>query len=469
MVGRYFFDISGVEQYLRHSTHYTGIQRVVVMLITRTAELVGKENVFLATSEQGIGDIYALPMSVVEHDGLLEPSSFSKVLNGDGSARDLAPISRYRSRPLKYYFHRTVLDIAARIGWKTRLAKFGVDADFWRLLRKHQPKPTEPAHRYPMSSFAEPDDILFMIDGSWNIDKDITVAKAKGLKIVTMIYDLIPILAPEMVPQNFPEGFEKWLKESTGYTSMYLSISDHSKKDMDQYLKSNGLEIPVCSLPLAQESVSQRTGLPAIFDSSDADRTAKSGDVPRLDIGQRILELVSHPYVLFVGTLETRKNTYRMARVWDRLRKVKSAEIPKLVLVGRPGWHNSEFDAFMKKNKKLRDWILIVESPRDEELDYLYRNCEFAIQVSLFEGWGLPVGEALSYGKTSVVANSTSLPEVGGDLVEYCDPKSIRSIELACLKLINDVEYRRSLEKKIQGATLRSWKDVAKDMIRYIG
>lgn len=143
--------------------------------------------------------------------------------------------------------------------------------------------------------------------------------------------------------------------------------------------------------------------------------------------------------------------------------------VPRLILVGRPGWRNSEFNDLMSGTSNLYGWIEVINSPNDNELEYLYKNCEFAIQVSLFEGWGLPVGEALSYGKTCVVANTTSLPEVGGDLVEYCDPQSVDSIEAACIKLIRDVDYRRSLEERIGNTKLRSWEDVASDMIKKIG
>ncbi|MCX8955421.1 glycosyltransferase family 1 protein, partial [Ruegeria sp. NA] len=74
-------------------------------------------------------------------------------------------------------------------------------------------------------------------------------------------------------------------------------------------------------------------------------------------------------------------------------------------------------------------------------------------------------GEALAYGKTSVVAQNSSLVEVGMDLVEYCDAMSIQSIGEAVLRL-NDSNYRSVLEEKIKTAPLRSWSDVARDMGR---
>lgn len=86
----------------------------------------------------------------------------------------------------------------------------------------------------------------------------------------------------------------------------------------------------------------------------------------------------------------------------------------------------------------------------------------------MYEGWGLPIGESLSFGKTAVVADNSSMPEVGGDLVEYCDAHSINSIYDACHKLISNPDHRRALEREISGASLRTWDDVTNDFLEAI-
>ena len=88
---------------------------------------------------------------------------------------------------------------------------------------------------------------------------------------------------------------------------------------------------------------------------------------------------------------------------------------------------------------------------------------------SIYEGWGLPVGEALSYGKTAIVADGSSLPEVGGDLVEYCDPGSVDSIAEAVRALVAAPERRLELERRISQAHLRRWRDVAEDLLEITG
>ena len=78
---------------------------------------------------------------------------------------------------------------------------------------------------------------------------------------------------------------------------------------------------------------------------------------------------------------------------------------------------------------------------------YLYKNCLATGFVSFFEGFGLPVLESLYYGKTVICSNATSLPEVGGDAVEYCDPYDVESIEYAFERVVLDDNNRQKLEK----------------------
>ena len=85
--------------------------------------------------------------------------------------------------------------------------------------------------------------------------------------------------------------------------------------------------------------------------------------------------------------------------------------------------------------------------------------------TSIYEGWGLPVGEALSFGKTAIISNTSSLPEVGQDLVMYCDPSSVSNIAEAVWKLVSEPERRILLENKIKTTQLRSWHDVGSDLI----
>jgi glycosyltransferase involved in cell wall biosynthesis len=154
-----------------------------------------------------------------------------------------------------------------------------------------------------------------------------------------------------------------------------------------------------------------------------------------------------------------------MTQAWRRLSLFEDIEIPKLVFAGHMGEFSDDFQALMKSTAGLGGFVEVIDGPPDVELDYLYQKCEFTIMASMYEGWDLPIGESLSYGKTAVVGDASSLPEVGGDLVEYCDVNSITRIAKSCEKLVRDVDYKNVLEERIAAASLRSRGDVAQDLI----
>ena len=82
--------------------------------------------------------------------------------------------------------------------------------------------------------------------------------------------------------------------------------------------------------------------------------------------------------------------------------------------------------------------IAVAETPSDAELAFLYRNCRFTVFPSLYEGWGLPIGESLWFGKLCIASKTSSMPEVGGDLVDYVDPKDADSLQQAILRTFRE-------------------------------
>jgi glycosyltransferase involved in cell wall biosynthesis len=84
--------------------------------------------------------------------------------------------------------------------------------------------------------------------------------------------------------------------------------------------------------------------------------------------------------------------------------------------------------------------------------------------VSYYEGWGLPIGESLWFGKPVLASNTSAMPEVGGDLVDYADPNSFDEIREKALRLIVDAPYRARRAEEIGNAKLRRWDEVADDL-----
>jgi glycosyltransferase involved in cell wall biosynthesis len=184
----------------------------------------------------------------------------------------------------------------------------------------------------------------------------------------------------------------------------------------------------------------------------------------RLDAVKRRHEL-SKPFVLCAGTLEPRKNLVRVldayARLPDRLR-----ERHFLVLVGPRGW---EFDEILERAGALGERVKLLGHVPDDDLAALYMLCEVFCYPSLYEGFGLPLLEAMSAGTPSITSNVSSLPEVGGQAVRYVDPTSVEEIAAALTDLLESEPERQRLgERAREQAALFSWERAAHELVRHL-
>lgn len=471
---RYFFDVSALHEYVRAFERYSGIQRVVATIIENYLRVLGGENVHISFLERGFGKYKCIKLTDIDPLCFRSPASLAAAMGKKGVAGSyLAPIEKYKSKKHKYLFHRLKFDFFAVMNMDRRFTKYSLTAKTWKELRRPIPRPVESVEFLDFFDLARPGDHLIVIDSSWLPKHSEIFRKAKtlGLKVHTFVYDLVPVVMPHVTAGNMPNMFYNALVDSFDYTTCYITISDSTKTDLDKFLQNKGINIPSRSLPLAQEGLpSKTTAFPSGTDDHIGnERYADYAHIEEVGaLRDEIRSVATIPFVLCVGSIEPRKNGWRIANAWARLSELKGIEVPRLVFAGGSGWLRYEFDTFLKGTGNLNGWVQVVDRPSDTELAFLYRNCSFTIMASIYEGWGLPVGESLAYGKTAVVSNTTSLPEVGGDLVKYCDPNSIDSIEAACKELICQPEVRVALEEKIKTSNLRSWDNVAEDLIKIL-
>lgn len=120
------------------------------------------------------------------------------------------------------------------------------------------------------------------------------------------------------------------------------------------------------------------------------------------------------PYILFVGRLEPRKNILTLIKAFTALEN----ENLNLAIVGRVDFHSGNVLDAINANPRIHhfDWV------SDDQLSAMYHNASLFVYPSFAEGFGLPVLEALSYSVPVITSNTTALPEVGGDVVDYFDP-----------------------------------------------
>jgi hypothetical protein len=142
-------------------------------------------------------------------------------------------------------------------------------------------------------------------------------------------------------------------------------------------------------------------------------------------------------------------------------------DVPDLVFVGRPGWRVADLLGQIEASRYLESRLHVVHGLSDTELAELYDRCMFTVFPSFVEGWGLPVGESLAYGKVCVASSITSIPEVGGEFALYIDPFNLHSGYETISKLIQQPELIAEMEQKIKTKFVaRTWQDVGRDFFQ---
>jgi glycosyltransferase involved in cell wall biosynthesis len=167
-------------------------------------------------------------------------------------------------------------------------------------------------------------------------------------------------------------------------------------------------------------------------------------------------------FVLAVGTLEPRKNLPRLVTAFSGLERRLQLDHP-LVVVGELGWQTGETVSALRS---LGERCKMLGYVSDAELAQLYRRCAVFCYPSLGEGFGLPVLEAMAAGAAVLTSNVSSLPEVGGEAVEYADPRDPRSISAALRHMLTDAPRRHELARLgIERARQFSWAHFAERVL----
>jgi glycosyltransferase involved in cell wall biosynthesis len=172
-------------------------------------------------------------------------------------------------------------------------------------------------------------------------------------------------------------------------------------------------------------------------------------------------------YVLFVSTIEIRKNHRLLVRAWRRLIERHGADaVPVLVFAGKVGWMVDDLLADLSASDWLGGKVEHRPGLSDTELDVAYGRCLFTLFPSVAEGWGLPVAESLAHGKFCLASNRTSIPEVGGGLIDYFDPADDDDVVAKIEWLLFEPGYLAAREARLR-AQYRpgTWADCARSVV----
>ncbi len=258
-----------------------------------------------------------------------------------------------------------------------------------------------------------------------------------------MLFPIIPqiVTVHDLIPLKYPEVSPKWryyylyvLPQILKRSQKIICISEHTKKDS---IEAYGLDAK------AVEVVYNGYDRNLFFPQANSQILKQYG----LD-----------KYLLYVGDMRSYKNLSRCLQAFDRL----SQKNYQFVITGKKD------DFFYPQIKRLtdqlsaRDRIIFLDYVPTQDLPGIYSMAECLVFASLYEGFGLPVLEAMACGCPAIASNTTSIPEVGGDSILYINPLDIEDIGRGMNQILTDESLRNSLSKKgKERAQLFSWDKTA--------
>lgn len=173
---------------------------------------------------------------------------------------------------------------------------------------------------------------------------------------------------------------------------------------------------------------------------------------------------IKRPYFLFVGTLEPRKNLIRLLTAYSHLSE-SFKNRAMLVIVGGDGWGGVNISDTVDK-LGLKNHILLLGYVEEAHLEVLYANAQFLAMPSLYEGFGLPLVEAMVFGTPVLTSNNSSMPEVAGDAGLLVDALDVTSIEKGLRKLIGEDNFRVKLALNAKkNASRFNWNKSARKLV----
>lgn len=233
---------------------------------------------------------------------------------------------------------------------------------------------------------------------------------------VMAIMDLSYLVYPELFRSVDLQKLTQWTAHSAAHASRIITISEFSKSAIIKAYRVDPQRVQVVYPGLGEN---KRT----------------THDM----IDQVVQDTIDGRYIVSVGTLQPRKNFSKLIEAFAML----SDRTIQLVIVGKKGWL---YDEILEAPKKfgVSDRVKFLDYVTDNALPGLYQNAECFVLASLYEGFGLPVLEAMSYGVPVVVSQSSSLPEIAGEAGIYIDPQDTESITLGLTKALLEKGKERS-------------------------
>jgi glycosyltransferase involved in cell wall biosynthesis len=411
-------DVEDIFEYFRFNPHPSGIQRVAIEITRALIEEAGGR-IRIARHGSHAGSVREVRWAEVETMLATPPPPARKPAEPDQSD-DFERRSRVQ---------RSIMRLPPEL--RDNLFRAGVlQSQVLRNVRAlvAGPSTSRELRVAPAGISAEgagpgSGEAYVVLGAPWSVPRSaahLEALRARGVRTALLIHDLIPVRRPEWQSRARVERFRDWLEASLRASAVVLSLSRFTAADVEAYARRHGIALagpvrPIGAGTSTLPPACPQPGLP--------------------DCGR---------YVLFVSTLEARKNHALAVKVWQKLMQevragTRAAEtVPTLVFAGRVGLGVADLLQQMDNSRWLNGRIRLIRDPSDAELRALYDGCLFTLLPSLYEGFGLPLGESLALGQPCLAASGTALPETGGDLCRYFDPEDVGAAHRAVAGLLDE-------------------------------
>lgn len=260
--------------------------------------------------------------------------------------------------------------------------------------------------------------------------------------VVTTIHDL----AFEHLPETFNR--RSWMqlrltvRRTAKKAAQIITVSEYSRQDI-----SDTYKLPSERITVTPEAASEKFF--PVTDRTELETIRKIYGIER-------------DYIFSLCSIQPRKNLIRLIEAYSLLRSSADMKLPQLVLAGKRAWLDSETIRAAERESVAGD-IVFTGYVAEEHLNALYGGATCFVYPSYFEGFGLPILEAMQCGAPVIAGNRTSIPEVAGEAALLFDPFDTNSLVAALQRLLNDPAYRASLSANgLERASAFSWKTTAR-------
>ena len=354
---------------------------------------------------------------------------------------DISPLTAGRTGVGNYVFYllKNMLSLATEdefVGFAATLSSLALDGLDARLKVRHVRLPTRAlyavwrrANLLPIETFTGQVDLFHATN--------YFVPPARKARRVVTIHDLSFLIVPQYCSPRivgpFSSGIAKFARESDAI----IVYSESVKNDI-----ISRLDVPESKVSVIYLAVDDAFDQPA----EDADWLDEMYQIRR-------------PYILFVGMLEPRKNVPAILRAFDAVR----SDVPhRLVIVGARGWMYDEIFQ-LHDELGLGDRVRFIGFvPGHDKLAAFYRNADLFVYPSFYEGFGLPVLEAMKCGCPVVTSKASSIVEIAEDAALLADADDWRALAEQMMRALSDDSLREELSRKgRERAAAFSWKRAA--------